>query len=55
MQKRLLAILLSVTSVLYICACSAKGEEIATGSFDIDQNTVLHEGYHNFTDRLEGV
>jgi len=55
MQKRLLAILLSVTSVLYICACSAKGEEIATGSFDIDQNTVLHEGFNNFKDRLEGV
>lgn len=55
MQKRLLAALLAVASAFSLCACSEKGEEIATGSFDIDKNIVLNEGFGNFKDRLNAI
>ena len=55
MQKRLLALVLSVSLALSLCACASKGDEIATTDFEIDKNAVLNGGFSGLNDRLNGI
>ncbi len=55
MRKKLLSFSLALVFSLSLVSCSPDGEEIATGGFDIDRNTVLDEGLKDFKDRLDGI
>jgi len=55
MYKRLLSMILSLSMVLFFVACSAEGEEIARGNFDINSDILLEDGIDNWKDRIDGI
>lgn len=54
-MKRLLALAVVFSALLSLCACEAKGEEIARTDFIIDKNNVVEDGFDDFGEFLQGV